>query len=153
MCQLCGCQQFIKDGQKAVIKRVTEIVTELQLTPANVDDYECTETISGFFAPFGSKEDEIYKAASWISGLHEGRRKEQYQSHLAAFRDIFSRLPVRGDPKHIATSFHQIEQLARELDEEALASLKSELREAIEAVNRVHDDNTRTARLRERYNL
>lgn len=157
MCQRCGCQQFINAGQKAIIKRAGEIVTELQLTPANVDDYECTETISGLIAPFGIKDDEVYQVASWISSLHQDnprvKREEQYQNHRRAFKAIFARLPVQGDPKHIATTYHQLEQLARELDEKALASLEPEIREAVEAVNRVHDDSTRAARLRESFNL
>lgn len=157
MCQSCGCQQFIKAGQEAMVRRVTEIVAELQLTPANVDDYECTETISGSIAPFGIKEDEVYQVASWVSGLHDdnpqARRAEQYQKHVIAFRDIFARLPVQGDPKHIATIYHQLEQLARELNEPAKASLAPKIHQTIEAVNHVHDDRTRAARVKERYSL
>ncbi len=157
MCQRCGCQQFIKEGKEAILKRAVDIVKELRLSPANVDDYEITETMSGIIAPFGLKEDEVYQAASWVSSLHDDnprvRRGEQYQNHVRAFRDIFARLPVQGDPKHIATTYHQLEQLARELDDVAKASLDPEIREAIEAVNHVHDDRTRAARVRERYSL
>ena len=157
MCQRCGCQQFIKEGKEAILKRAVDIVKELRLSPANVDDYEITETISGIIAPFGLKEDEVYQAASWVSSLHDDnprvRRGEQYQNHVRAFRDIFARLPVQGDPKHIATTYHQLEQLARELDDVAKASLDPEIREAIEAVNHVHDDRTRAARVKKRYSL
>ncbi len=45
MCQVCGCQQFIKEGQESIRKRVIDIVKELRVTPSNVDDYELTETI------------------------------------------------------------------------------------------------------------
>lgn len=134
-----------------------EIVSELGITTENVDDYECTETISGMSAPFGLREDEVYQTASWVSGLHRDnpqvRREEQYQKHVEAFQDIFAHLPVQGDPKHIATTYHQLEQLARQLDEAALASVESEIRQAIEAVNRVHEDRTRQSRLKDRYGL
>ncbi len=156
MCQTCGCQQFIAAGQEAVRKRAVDIVKELRLTPDNVDDYECTESISGMIAPFGNKDDEVYQVASWISGLHEGGRtnwNERYQSHARAFRDLFTRLPVQGDPKHITTTYHQLEQLARELDEKTIASLDPEIQQAIQAVNHVHEDTTRRARLKERYGL
>ncbi|MBI3931097.1 MAG: hypothetical protein HY325_03645 [Chloroflexi bacterium] len=156
MCQGCGCQQFIKEGKEAVRKRALEIVKELRLTPANVDDYECTETISDMIAPFGNKEDEVYRAASWISGLHEGGRSnrgERYQAHARAFEDIFARLPLQGDPKHITTNYHQLEQLAREIDETTIASLDPKISQAIQAVNHVHEDRTRQARLRKRYGL
>lgn len=156
MCHHCGCQQVIKEGKEAVRKRAVDIVKELRLTPANVDDYECTETISGMIAPFGNKEDEVYQAASWISGLHQGSRTnqdERYQSHARAFRDIFTRLPVQGDPKQLITDYHQLEQLARELDETTIASLDPEIGKTIQAVNHVHEDTTRRARLQERYGL
>ena len=157
MCQRCGCQQFIKEGKEAVRKRAVDIVQELHLTLANVDDYECTEAISSIIAPFGLKEDGVYQTASWISALHEGmpqtKRDKQYQTHVCAFRDIFARLPAQGDPKHIATTYHQLEQLGRELDETTIASLDPEIQQTIQAVNHVHEDTTRRARLQERYGL
>lgn len=157
MCERCGCQQFIKEGRKAILRRVVDIIKELRVTPTNSDDYEATETISGIIAPFGLREDEVFQTASWVSGLHEDnprvKRGEQYQAHVRAFRDIFTRLPARGDPKHIATTWHQLEQLARELDETVVASLNTEIQQAIQAVNHVHDDTTRQARLVERYGL
>ncbi|MBI4284503.1 MAG: hypothetical protein HY670_01200 [Chloroflexi bacterium] len=157
MCQRCGCQQFIEAGREAVLKRAVEIVAELKLSPSNVDDYEITETISGIIAPFGLREDEVFRIASWISGLHDDhplvRRGEQYQKHMRAFQDSFARLPVPGDPKYIATTYHQLEQLARRLDEAALASLPFETQKTIEAVNHVHEDKTRLSRVKERYGL
>ncbi|MBI4495812.1 MAG: hypothetical protein HY697_02650 [Deltaproteobacteria bacterium] len=157
MCQHCGCKDFIKAGKEAVIKRAVDIVQELQLNPRNVDDYECTEAISGLIAPFASRQDDVYQTASWISGLHQGLpqsgRDERYEAHVRAFQDIFSRLPVPGDPKQIATTCHQLEQLARELDEEGMASLAPETREVIRAVHHVHEESTRQERLKERYGL
>ena len=157
MCQRCGCEQFLKQGSEAILKRAVEIVKELGLSPSNVDDYECTETISGMIAPLGLREDEVFRTASWVSGLHEDnlqvRRGEQYQKYVEAFEDIFARLPSQGDPKHIATTYHQLEQLGRQLDAAALVSLEPEFREAIEAINHVHEDRTRQSRLKELYGL
>lgn len=158
MCEHCGCQKFIEEGKEAIRQRVIDIIKELDLTPANVDDYEATEAITGLIFPFaGKEEDEVYQTASWVSKLHESRRlanrDERYQAYVHAFRDIFTRLPVQDAPKHIATIYHQLEQLARELDEITLASVDPEIRQAIQAVNHVHDDTTRTARLKARYQL
>lgn len=157
MCKRCGCQQFIKEGKEAILKRVVEIIGELKITPDNVDDYECAENIPGRIAPFGIRDDETYKAASEIIHITgSGRtpdRDKQYQTHVRAFQDVFLRLPVHRDPKHIATSWHQLEQLARELKETIKTSLDPELRQTIEAVNHVHDDRTRAKRLNERYGL
>lgn len=158
MCQLCGCSQYTKEGKEAVLRRIVEIVKELCLTAQNADDYEATEVISGIIAPFGSKEDDVYQAAAWVSSLHMGMRRldrdERYQAHVRAFSDIFSRLPVQGEPKHIATIYHQLEQLGRGLDEADLAALDSQTKEAVQAVNQVHDGlEVKVARLKQRYGL
>lgn len=158
MCQLCGCSHYLNQGKEAVTRRVVEVVKELGLTVHNADDYEATEIISGLIAPFGSRDDEIYQTAGWISGLHtdtpSSRREVQYQAHVKAWRDIFDRLPAQGHPRDVATTYHQLEQLARELDEVALAPLDPETQEAIKAVNRVHDDQAaKTAKLKARHGL
>ncbi len=158
MCKLCGCSQYIKQGKEAVLRRAIEIVKELSLTAQNVDDYEETEVISRLITPFGSREDDAYQTAAWVSNLHmgmsRGDRSDRYQAHIRAFRDIFSRLPARGEPKHIATTYHQLEQLGHELDETDLASLDSETREALQAVNNIHGNLAGTiARLKQRYGL
>ena len=156
MCKRCGCQQFIKAGKEVILKRAIDIVKELHLTQANVDDYECTETFPKFIAPLGLREDEVYQTAAWVTTLNDSQQTKQdelYQTYVHAFRDIYARLPAKGSPKHITTVYHQLEQLFRELDEVTIASLDPEIREAFEAIKNVHKDTTRTARLKERYNL
>lgn len=158
MCQLCGCGQYIEQGKEAVLKRAVEIVNELGITARNADDYEDTEVISRLIAPFGSSEDDVYQTAAWVSNLHmgmsRGDRSDRYQAHIRAFQDIFSRLPARGEPKHIATTYHQLEQLGHELDETDLASLDPETRETLQAVNNIHGNLAGTiARLKQRYGL
>lgn len=158
MCELCGCNQYLKQGKKAVLRRTLEILNELCLTNQNADDYEATEIIAGIISPFGSKEDDVYPTAAWVSNLHMGMsrldRDKRYQAHARAFRDIFSRLPAQGEPKHIATTYHQLEQLCRELDEADLASLEPPTQEAIRAVNQVHEGiEIKATRLKQRYGL
>ncbi len=158
MCELCGCSQYIKQGNEAVLRRVMEIVKELDLTKKNVDDYEDTEIISRLIAPFGSKEDDVYPTAAWVSNLHVSMRRldlaERYQAHVRAFRDIFSNLPAKGEPKHIATVYHQLEQLVREMDNADLAPLDPETKEVLQAVNHVHDGiGIKETGLKQRYGL
>lgn len=157
MCELCGCGEFTKGGQETIRNRAVEIINQLQLNLDNLDDYECTETISGMMAPFALRQDEVYQAASWISGLHQGGKRDiresQYQAYVRAFQDIFSRLPVRGESKEIGTTYHQLEQLARQVDEQSLSALAPQVQAIIHAVNDVHQDKTRQSRLRERYGL
>ncbi len=158
MCQLCGCRQYIAQGREAVLRRAVDIVSELQITPENLAGYEDTELISSLIAPFGSRTDDVYQTAAWVSDLHAVpglvNRNARYQEYVRAFRDIFARLPVSGDPKHIATTYHQLEQLNKELDDASLASLGPSTRHALEALRRVHDDpKGRETRLKERYGL
>ena len=158
MCELCGCSQYIKQGKEVVLRQAVAIVKELGLTAKNVDDYEDTEIISRLIAPFGSMEDDVYQTAVWVSNLHVGIRHldwgERYQAHVRAFRDIFSRLPAQGEPKHIATTYHQLEQLSRELDDADLTSLDYETRETLQAVNHVHKGlEVKVVRLKQRYGL
>jgi len=158
MCEFCGCSQYIKQGKEAVLRRAMEIVKELDLTAKNVDNYEDTEQISRLIAPFGSIEDNVYQTAAWVGALHMSQhnlnREEQYQAHVRAFRDIFSRLPVQGEPKHIVTTYHQLEQLSQELNDADPASLDPEIKEILQAVDHVHDDlAARMARLKQCYDL
>ncbi len=158
MCQRCGCTEYIRQGKPAVLKRAVEIIRELGVTPANTEDYEEIESISRFIAPFGAVDDEVYETAAWMSSLHMDmsrlKRYESYQAHARAFRDVFSRLPAKGSPKHIATAYHQLEQLSRELSETDLAATGPETRETVRAVNRVHDGlAAREEKLKQRYGL
>ncbi len=156
MCELCGCNQYITQGKEAVLRRTTEIVKELALTAKNVDDYENTEIISGIIAPVDTRDDDVYQAAAWISGLHMAvpRWKEPSNALARAFRDIFSRLPVQGESKHIVTIYHQLEQFVRELDDSDLASLDPKTREAMQAMVHVHDDlEAKVAGMKQRYGL
>ncbi|MBI2909396.1 MAG: hypothetical protein HYX92_17260 [Chloroflexi bacterium] len=140
------------------MKRAVEIVEELGLAAQNVADYEDTELISSLIAPFGSREDDIFQTAAWVSDLHRGvrgaDRDEKYLAYVRAFRGVFSRLSKRGKPMHIATTYHQLEQLNKELDDADLASLSPPTREALQALRHVHDKpEVRAARLRQRYGL
>jgi hypothetical protein len=158
MCKLCGCADYIGLGNEAVLRRAVEIVRELGITAQNLADYEDTELICSLIAPFGSRADEIYQTAAWVSDLHAipglVNRNVRYPEYLRAFRDIFERLPVHGNPRHIATTYHQLEQLNKELDDAALGSLDPDVREALRALRNVHDQpEAREAHLRERHGL
>jgi len=158
MCQLCGCSQYLKQGKKAVLKRAAEIARELGLTAENAVDYENTEIIAGIIAPFGAIDDDAYETAVWTSKLHMDMaqlgRYQRYEAHAHALRDIFSRLPAKGEPKQVVTIYHQLEQLSRELDNDDLAAVDSESREAVLAVKRVHEGlEAKVNALKQRYNL
>ena len=158
MCRLCECTTYIEKGKDAVLKRATEIIRTFRITAQNVGDFEATEVISSLIAPFGSREDDVYRTAAWVSRLHndarQGGREQRYRASVRAFEDIFNRLPVQGDPKVLATTFHQLEQLCREIEHDALVSSEPDMREAILAVNHVHDNmEAKVAQLKARYGL
>lgn len=86
--------------------------------------------------------------------MRASRFQARYKAHVRAFRDIFSRLPAQGDPKHIVTIYHQLEQMVHELDENDLASLDPQTRDALREVKHVHANlAAKAARLKERYGL
>ncbi len=158
MCELCGCSHYIGQGKDAVLRRAVEIIKELKLTARNLNDYENTELISTIICPFGSRTDEVYNAAAWISDLHAFpgliNPNARYGDYASAFEDVFARLPAKGDPKHIATTYHQLEQLNKELDDAALSELDTAARKTLQALRRVHDDaGGREAALRKHYGL
>ena len=158
MCELCGCIHFILQGKDAVLARAVEVVKELKLTVRSLPDYENTELMSSIISPFGSRTDEVCRAAEWISDLHAFpgliNPNARYEDYAEAFKDIFARLPVQGDARHIATTYHQLEQLNKELDDADLASVDSGVRSALQALRSVHDDaEGRENHLRQRYGL
>jgi len=158
MCELCGCTHYILQGKDVALGRAVEIVQELKLTVRNLPDYENTELISSIISPFGSRTDEVYKAAEWISDLHAFpgliNRNTRYEDYAKAFRDVFARLPAKSDPKEIATNYHQLEQLNKEFDDAALASVDATTRDTLRALRRVHDNaEEREDALRKRYGL
>ena len=128
------------------------------MTARNSADYENTELISSIIAPFGSRSDDVFKAAEWISDLHASpglvNVNTHYGDYVSAFRDIFELLPVHGDPKQIVTAYHQLEQLNKELDDADLAAVDPAVRNALQSLRRVHDDpERRENELRQRYGL
>ena len=158
MCELCGCTHYTKLGKKAVLLRAVEIVKELQLTAQNLNDYENTELISTIICPFGSRTDEVFRAAAWISDLHAFpgliNPNARYGDYARAFEDVFARLPAKGDPRQLATTYHQLEQLNKELNDADLAALDIATKATLQALRRVHDDPPgREAELKKRYGL
>ncbi len=158
MCELCGCTHYIDQGKEAVLSRAVEIVRELKLTPQNLNDYENTELVSTIICPFGSRTDEVYRAAAWISDLHGFpgliNPNARYGDYAKAFEDVFARLPAEGDPKQVATTYHQLEQLNKELKDTDLSSVDVATKSTLQALRRVHEDAPgREAELRKRYGL
>lgn len=158
MCQLCGCTEYIRQGKDAVLRRAIEIVDQLEITANNIAAYENTELISSLIAPFGSRTDDVYRTAAFVSDLHASpgmiNRNAHYEAYIDAFLDIFEHLPVHGDPNQITTTYHQLEQLNKELDDASLASVEAPTRAALQSLRAVHDDpEGRESRLRKRYGL
>ncbi len=158
MCERCGCREYIRQGKERVLERAVQVVNELRLSARNVADYEDAELICSLIAPFGTRTDEVMQTAVWVSDLHVEpglvNRNARYDDYVRAFRSVFGRLPGQGDPRHIATVYHQLEQLNKELSDANLASVDAGAREALQALRTVHDDPAgREARLKQRYAL
>ncbi len=158
MCELCGCKKYITEGKDAILHRAVEIVEDLRLTAGNVSDYEDLEMISSLISPFGSRTDDVFAAACWISDLHAQpglvNRNTRYHEYVSAFRDILDRLPAKGDARSVATTYHQLEQLNKQLGDATVEVLEPHVRETLRSLRHVHDDpEQREARLKQRYSL
>jgi len=158
MCDLCGCKTYLDSGKQAVVNRAQEIIRRLGLTAENIELYEDCERISHEVFSYSSpstEESEMLAVSKWAHSLHEPIYKERFPKYIEAAKDVFARLPISGDAKGIVTAYHQLEQLAKEIGDRELASIKdTSIRETIRAVWGVHDNNlAKKTRLRERYGL
>lgn len=143
MCEPCGCFPFIEQGRDAVLNRAVAIVKEMGVTAENVQRFEDGERICGLVASklAAGDDEEIRQIAEWVMGLHKRNYAKKSEAYAAAARDVFVRLPAKGPPKEIITTWHQLEQLCRELNEEDISSVgDGAVRDAIRAVKHVHDD-------------
>ncbi len=158
MCEFCGCATYIESGKQAILGRAQEIVNSLRLTPRNIELFEDCERISYEVVAHSSPSfdgDEVLDICRWVHSLHEPIYKERFPKYLDAAKDIFSRLPSKGDTKEAITMYHQLEQLLKKISEAELESMKDKnVRDALRAIRNVHDNNAgKKAKLNERYSL
>lgn len=157
MCQSCGCGSYIEHGHKAVLNRVIAIVKEMGVTTENVQRFADGERICGLIASklAGGEDDEVRQIAEWVRELHKRNFANRSQAYAAAARNVFANLPAQGPPRDIITTWHQLEQLCRELDDDLLSSLgDAAIRNTIRAVQHAHDDTQQhCTELLQRYHL
>lgn len=157
MCQPCGCSCYIEQGHKAVLSRVIAIINELGVTADNVQRFEDGERICGLIASklAGGEDDEVRQIAEWVRELHKRNYADKSQAYAVAARDVFAKFPAKGAPQDIITTWHQLEQLCRELSEEDISSVEdAAVRDAFLAVRHVHDNlKERRIEFMKRYHL
>jgi len=157
MCQPCGCGRYIEQGHKAVLNRAVTIVKELGVTAENVQSFEDGERICGLIASklAGGEDDEVRQIAEWVRDLHKRNYANRSRAYAAAAREVFAKFPAKGAARDIITTWHQLEQLCRELSEEAISSVEdAAVRDAFLAVRHVHDDlKERRIEFMKRYHL
>ena len=158
MCDLCGCKTYLDSGKQAAVNRAQEIIRHLDLTAENIELFEDCERIlhEVFSYSFPSyEESEMLVVSRWAHSLHQHIYTERFPKYIGAAKDVFDLLPVSGDAKDIVTAYHQLEQLAKEIEDKELASIEdARIRETIKAVWGVHDNNlAKKTRLKERYGL
>lgn len=143
MCQPCGCGRYIQQGHKAVLNRAVAIIKELGVTADNAQRFEDGERVCGLIASklASSEDEEVRQIAEWVRELHKRNYASRSQAYAAAARDVFAKFPAKGAPRDIITTWHQLEQLCRELSDRDISSIEdAAIKEAIQAVKHVHDD-------------
>ena len=157
MCKECGCDFIIAQGPEATLARVAAIIKELGVTPENAQAFEDGERICGLIASkqAGAEDQEVAEIAEWFGVLHRNTYGERNRSYARAAREVFANFPAQGSPREIITTWHQLEQLCRELGDDAISAVADvTVREAVRAVNCVHDNpQQRRAELLKRYGL
>jgi len=158
MCELCGCRTYLGSGKQSVMNRAQEIIKLLSLTPENVELFEDCERISHAVASYSFPSfegGEILEICRWVHRLHEPLYRDRIPRYLAAAKDVFDKLPVKGDTRAAITDYHQLEQLQREIGDDELASIADEnVRRTLQAVRVVHDNNlAKKTKLKEKYAL
>ena len=143
MCQACGCSRYIEQGHEAVLNRAIAIVRELGVTAENVQSFEDGERICGLIASklAAGEDEEVRQIADWVMALHKRNYAERSHAYVAAARDVIAKFPAKGAPRDVITTWHQLEQLCRELTDEDISSVEdAATRNGIQAVRHVHDD-------------
>jgi len=143
MCRPCGCGPYIEQGHKAVLNRVIAIIKEMGVTAESAQRFEDGERICGLIASklASGEDEEVRQIAEWVRELHKRNYANRSQSYVAAARDVFAKFPAKGAPRNLMTTWHQLEQLCRELTEEEITSVDdAAIRDGIRAVRHVHDD-------------
>ncbi|MDZ4342049.1 MAG: hypothetical protein U1E51_06375 [Candidatus Binatia bacterium] len=157
MCQPCGCGPYIEQGRKAVLNRVIAIIKEMGVTAENAQRFEDGERICGLIASklASGEDEEVRQIAKWVMALHKRTYAKKSEAYAAAARDVFAKFPAKGAARDIITTWHQLEQLCRELSEEDISSVEdAAVRDAFLAVRHVHDDlKERRIEFMKRYHL
>ena len=141
MCQACGCSRYIEQGHEAVLNRAIAIVRELGVTAENVQSFEDGERICGLIASklAAGEDEEVSQIADWVMALHKRNYAEKSHAYVAAARDVFAKFPAKEAPRDVITTWHQLEQLCRELTDVDISSEAAPIKDAIHAVKHVHD--------------
>lgn len=141
MCDLCGCKQVKKLGSEAIFNRTTEIIEKLKLTLENLSLYEDCEIICYLISSKMSEniaDKDFLKTVKWVNDLHGEIYDVFYKKYVQAAKDMFVKIPVKGNPKEMLTAYHQLEQLSKEIPESMINSSKESTRKVIEAIRNVH---------------
>lgn len=126
MCN-CGCKKYIDQGDKAIIKRVQEIVQNLKITADNLKLFEYAESICSLLGTKTSllfEGGDVWEVVKTVQRFHETLRPERNKAAVQAAREIFSKLPVQGNTKRNLTLYQQLEQLCHVITDEMITSIE-----------------------------
>lgn len=157
MCS-CGCTQYLARDKESILQRVIEIITTLKVREKTADLYEDGECICGMLGtkiPLTQEGEDVWQVVKTVNSFHEELQSEKRKAALNAARDVFSRLPARGNSLTLLTLWQQLERLHREIPDKLIDALTDkEIASAIRVMRHVHDNGPRRReKLIERYNL
>lgn len=125
---------------KQPLASAKKIVSELKLTPEDVDKYEECEIICDLIDREALREiedEELRRILARMRALHAEVRKANYPAYAEAAKSLFDKLPN----KNCVLKYHALEGLSREISDEEIRRIKDEsLRYTLAKVKHVHDN-------------
>jgi len=125
---------------KAHVEKAMKIISELRLTPKNINQYEECEIISdlldGELLRYMTDE-ELRKIIQKMRDLHVEVRRMNYAAYIDMAKELFRKIPNR----HYVLEYHELEQLSKKISDSEVKKIKEKnIREILDKVKHIHDN-------------
>ncbi|MBM5804563.1 MAG: hypothetical protein FJZ49_00590 [Candidatus Verstraetearchaeota archaeon] len=122
------------------IRRAAEIITEVKLTPQDVEAYERCEIISDLMDDEMLRQvddEELRKILQEMRRLHVEVRRMNYAAYIDVAKELFGKIP----DKRYVLKYHELEGLCKKIGEQEIRRIKdANVRGTLVKVKHIHDD-------------
>jgi hypothetical protein len=122
------------------LRKATEIINELKLTPKDIDEYEDCEIISDLMDDdmISHVEDgEFRRVLQEMKRKHLEIRRMNYAAYIDMAKELFMKIP---NMKYILR-YHELEKLSKKFNDKGIEQIKdTDVKEILLKIVHVHDD-------------